>query len=302
MNRNFSLLAFILLLSSCTFVKTYTYVETVMEPSLFGGSRSSKDKDAVTIQAKNDTLAYLAAYEKFIISKKVYNDMKASMGGDLLSIPDSFSLYDEDGNEISDITFITKAIKEQEIENIVNGLENSIQKIADKNRAEKKASLVRDSSAIKKLNPYFNIKKDEFDPKAPVWYIPKNAPQYIDMNGIYCYFETEDDIPMNFRLKIQYYAEDWLFIKKIQFSIDGNPYELIPYNTEQDHDGGYIWEWCDNQVKGSDIEIIKALINAKEAKMKLIGSQYYKIKTITQQQLLDIKRSVELYEALGGKL
>ena len=228
--------------------------------------------------------------------------MKASWGGDLLSIPDSFALYDETGNEISDITFITKAIKEQEIEDKVYGLENSLQKIADKHRAEKKASLVRDSTVIKKMKPYFNIKKDEFDPKAPVWYIPKNAPQYIDMNGIYCYFETEDDIPKNFRLKIQYYADDWLFIKKVQFSIDGNPYEHIPYNTERDHDGGYIWEWCDNQVKGSDIEIINALANAKEAKMKLIGNQYYKIQHITQQQLLDIKRSVELYEALGGTL
>lgn len=302
MKHKISLLAIVLSVASCSPDKTYSYVETVKEPSLFGSYYSSKEKDEVIIKAKHDTLAYLEAYQKFVISQKVYNDMKATYGAEHLSIPESFSLTDANGNDISDIFFISRALKEKEIEDRIYGLENNIKKAADDIRAKEKAELIVDSVAVAKLKPFFQIKKDEFDPKAPVWYVPKNAPQYVDMNGIYCYFQTINDIPANFRLRIQYYANDWLFIKKVQFSIDGQPYEHIPYNTEHDNGSGYIWEWCDTQVKDSDIDIVRALANAKEAKMKLIGSQYHKIKTITPQQILDIKRSVELYEALGGKL
>lgn len=35
--------------------------------------------------------------------------------------------------------------------------------------------------------------------------------------------------------------------------------------------------------------------------MKFIGRQYYDIKTISQQQILDIKRALDLYRAMGGK-
>ena len=38
----------------------------------------------------------------------------------------------------------------------------------------------------------------------------------------------------NFRLRIQYYSDDWLFIRKYQFSIDNKAYEFIPNNVETD--------------------------------------------------------------------
>lgn len=61
-----------------------------------------------------------------------------------------------------------------------------------------------------------------------------------------------------------------------------------------------IWEWFDESVISSERELIYALSNAENAKMKLIGSQYYDIRNITQQQTLDIKRVVELYNAMGS--
>lgn len=86
----------------------------------------------------------------------------------------------------------------------------------------------------------------------------------------------------------------------MQFSIDEMAYEFYPLYTERDHGSGKIWEWFDESVTGSDRELIYALSNAENAKMKFIGSQYYEIWNITQQQTLDIKRVVELYNAMGG--
>lgn len=298
MKRSFYLFGLLLLVCSCQ--HSYEYVETVLEPSLMGGRKTETDKDAEVIKEKNDTLAYLAAYQKFIISQKVFRDMSECYGSELLSEPKSFSLYNENGVDISDIFFATKESRESEIEDRILSMKNSIKESREASDNEKRAKLQIDSAKVAELTPYFTIKKDEFDPKAPVWYKPKSAPVYTDRNGIYCYFMTENGIPKNFRFRIQYYADNWLFFKKVQFSIDDNAYEYIPISTETDNGSGNIWEWFDEQVRSEDKELIFALSNAKSAKMKFIGRQYYDIKTITPQQALDIKRTIELYKALGG--
>lgn len=71
---------------SCESLHEYSYVETVLEPSIYGGSIFEKKKDPVVIKAKNDTLAYLEAYNKFTISQKVYRDMSESYGASLFII------------------------------------------------------------------------------------------------------------------------------------------------------------------------------------------------------------------------
>ena len=95
-----------------------------------------------------------------------------------------------------------------------------------------------------------------------------------------------------------------MFFDKIQFSIDGKAYEYIPLSTETDSgDGGYIWEWFDENVSTvNDKELLKALANAKSAKMKFIGRQYHDIKNISKEQLNGIKRTIDYYKALGGSL
>ena len=93
-----------------------------------------------------------------------------------------------------------------------------------------------------------------------------------------------------------------MFIQKVQFSLDGKAYEYIPSKTETDNGDGEIWEWFDESVNASDKDLLMALSIAKKAKMKLIGRQYFEVKPITQDQILNIKRTIELYKAMGGKL
>ena len=110
--------------SSCQ--KKYTYVEEVRETSVFGGS-SVKDRDEKIITASSDTAAYLEAYQKFCISKKVYQDMLVSGMKDP-TVPLRFKLYDEQGNDISDIQFATRTVKEQEINDIILGMGNVVKR------------------------------------------------------------------------------------------------------------------------------------------------------------------------------
>lgn len=281
------------IMSGCQ--KKYQYVEDVIERSVLYGIHE-KEKDAEEIKASNDTMAYIAAYRKFCISQSVYNKMVDEGFGEYLDMPLGFKLYNSEGKDISDIYFLTKAEKEKEISSLLLNLKDDGVSINESTTPVPQV----DSASIKDLLPFFRIKKDEFDPHGATWYEPKSAPQYTNRNGIYLYFKTTDGAPGPLRFCVQYLADDWLFFKRVQFSIDSSAYEYIPSSTETDNGGGDIWEWFDEPLSPGDKELIYALSEAKSAKMKFIGRQYYGIRTISKQQIVDIKRSLDLYKAMGG--
>lgn len=286
-----------IILSACNMQvkKNYKYVESVL-----GGS-SIKEKEEKTISAFSDSAAYLEAYEKYCISLKVYNDMRKEGMGQYLDIPIGFKLYNSDGEDITDIYFNSKLTEEEAIESSILAMDNVVKRSNNSKQAKAEETKI-DSVKIKELLPFFKVKKDEFDPNGKTWYEPKSAPQYTNRNGIYLYFAVQNGKVAALRFRVQYYSDDWLFFKKIQFSIDENAYEYIPSNTETDcGNGGKIWEWFDEALTGSDRDLIYALVEAKSAKMKFIGRQYYDIKTITRNQISDMKRALELYRAMGGR-
>lgn len=124
MNKVLYILIIFLAFSSCQ--KKYRYVEEVQEYSVFGGS-SVNDEDEKIIMAPTDSAAYLEAYRKFCISQKVYNDLLVS-GISNPTKPLGFKLYNEDGEDISCIFFVTKADQEKEIGERILGMENVIKR------------------------------------------------------------------------------------------------------------------------------------------------------------------------------
>lgn len=301
----FALLLLTVALYSCDNKKTYKYVEVVQEESILGGT-DTKEKEAKSIKAADDSSAYLEAYQNFCISTKVNKDMQASLGK-TYSVPKSFKLYNDKGVEISNsVFFADKDKREKEIEERIFSMKNTIQDAVDNSKKEKaetfKQTASVDSSQMRELLKSFRQKKDEYSNDNKIWYQPKSAPIYANANGIYCYFCTENGVPSNLRFRLQYYADDWLFFKSVRFSIDGKAYEYAPMKTETDNgDGGYIWEWFDESLGDTDKDLIYALSNAKSAKMKLDGRQYYKEKGISQEQINSIKKTLDLYKAMGGQ-
>lgn len=298
MNKLIYIALCIIAFASCTNNKDYKYVEVVNEPDLFGGS-TVKENNPVVISAPSDSAAYLKAFEKYCISNQVYQQMVKEGMGTNLSSPIRFKLYNPSGEEISmSVTFANKEEKEEEIVSRIMGLDLNI---GDSEITKPEAIAKVDSTKVKELLQYFEVKKDEFDPNGQVWYKPKSAPKYANRNGIYCYFKVENNKPGPLRFRVQYYADNWLFFSAIQFSIDDNAYQFIPMKTETDcGDGGMIWEWFDESLSPSDKNLIYALSEAKSAKMKFLGKQYYDIKTISKGQITDIIRALELYHAMGG--
>ena len=294
-------LVFILLLASCA-NKKYKYVEVVKaerpdrEPKI-------EDEDAKTISAASDSAAYLEAFTRFCVSRKVSEDTRNGDNYGYITTPLRFKLYNDKGIDIvSSVHFADKDKLEKRIEGRWFLYSDSIAGIKKERSGSFGKTSAVDSAKIKTLSKFFRITEDEFSNDNKKWYKPRSAPIYTNANGIYCYFQTENGIPGNLRFRVQYYSDDWLFFSRVQFSIDGKAYEYIPSDTETDSgNGGYIWEWFDEPVSGSDKELINAMVNAKSAKMKLIGRQYHNIKIISKEQIGAFKNTIELYQALGGR-
>ncbi|MBR4773361.1 MAG: hypothetical protein IK010_02905 [Bacteroidales bacterium] len=289
----FILIALCFFASSCN--KKYTYVEEIIDKDYFGGEERSTKKPE-TIWAKNDTSAYIEAFEKFKRSQYIYDRMVLD-GIPYVDVPLGFNLYTKDGIDISNIEFVSRKWWEDFYTKMFNNL-------FDTNTSGHESNLGKiDSAKINELLPFFNIRKDEFAPDGRIWYTPKDAPQNVWVNGIYLYFMVIDGKAQNLRLKVQYYANDWLFLDRVYFSIDSNAYKYTPENVKRDNGrGGMIWEWFDEQVHRDDKPLLDALSNAKNAKMKFVGDKYHDIKNITEDQIISINRTLELYYLLGGTL
>lgn len=304
--KKITFLLFLSFMVSCNLKnKNYKYIEIVEEEGLMGGTER-KEQEAKIIEAENDSIAYLEAYKDFCIALKISSDMKISYGNSA-NTPIEFKLLNEKNEDISNlVVFKDKELREKEIKDQIFSMENSMQKSVDDYKNEKEQNFKKtakiDSVKIKELTKSFSKKKDEFSNNNSTWFTPKTAPKFANANGIYCYFQTENGIPSNLRFRLQYLANDWLFFDKVQFSIDGKAYDYVPTKTETDSgNGGYIWEWFDESVNESDKELINALANAKSAKMKLNGKQYFDVKNISKTQINSIKQTLELYKAMGGE-
>lgn len=179
-----------------------------------------------------------------------------------------------------------KTEEEERISLIEKAKADSLTHIEDSLKAMKAIALMKN----------FQVKKDEFSNNT--WYEHKYSPRYRNSNGFYFYFGVNEDIGVGaLRMVLQYYDDDWLFVKNIIFSIDGENYRFVPKDMKRDNSGGYIWEWFD-EIIDPQSDLVQALANSNSVRIKLNGSDYYDIRTLSHKQIQGIKETYELYNLL----
>ncbi len=170
--------------------------------------------------------------------------------------------------------------------------------VLEKAKLEKeKAEKDRLANSTKKMRIKFD------DMNNMTWYYDKSSPQYVNYNGFYAYIGQSKGSKPWLRLAIQYASDDWLFIEKYIIKVDGQTYTISEDSygeIKTDNGSGGIWEWIDRKVGSSEYEIIKAVANGKDLKIRFEGKDYYKDKTITVKQKTALRNVLDAYEALGG--
>ena len=138
------------------------------------------------------------------------------------------------------------------------------------------------------------------------WYEPQNAPESNgSRNALYLYFGEQQGTILPLRLKFQYAGENWVFIKEVTIKADNQTFTINPEYDEVKHDnaGGQVWEWYDHPATDDNIEMAKAVINAKQVIIRFGGDQNqqdYYMPDSEQQELRDTLDAHSAMEELAA--
>jgi hypothetical protein len=126
------------------------------------------------------------------------------------------------------------------------------------------------------------------------WYQSPSSTKYRNANAFHLYFGVSNGSPAGLRLVIQYYSDDWLFIKSAKVNVDGVIYTVDSSEWERDNDSD-IWEWMDEPL--SDRSLMEAIIKSKSSVIRFEGTQYYDTRTISSTQKRALRDVLDAYDS-----
>lgn len=132
------------------------------------------------------------------------------------------------------------------------------------------------------------------------WYYDPSTPRYTNHNSFHLYFGKKPDSAPWLRFRIQYEADDWLFINSFVVVADGRRFDTPSAKFERDNADGRIWEWYDESPSADDLEMINAVIHSRKAVLRLEGDKYRNDRAITSREKAALQSVLNAFRAVGG--
>lgn len=144
----------------------------------------------------------------------------------------------------------------------------------------------------------YRMYQDEFQPEVSFFYPPK-APKYTNVNWLYPYFVFSGST-IGARYRIQYEADDWLFINSVQIKITNqdNSTDIIDFysGSFKRDNNSRIWEWADFELPAKMYLDLHQISSAKTAKIRFNGLNYHKERLMTNNEKSSIASFLKIYE------
>jgi hypothetical protein len=163
----------------------------------------------------------------------------------------------------------------------------------------------------KRLENQKNIETSHDEFKGRTFYEDKRGKKYhVDLDNIldpdtkvnlYFSIPDNDNRAEALHFEVGYKDDDWLFVRKVTFLIDGKKY-TIEGDFKRDHAYGDVYEWYSTPVNSHIHNVIKALMNGDDIKVRYTGKQYYDDGIINEEQQQALKNIYNLYFEKGGRL
>jgi len=134
-------------------------------------------------------------------------------------------------------------------------------------------------------------------------YFDRSSSQYVNSSSrviLYITHRAGGDPFLFFR--VNYKADDWLFVEGFTFNIDGRNFRIDPSygEMERDNGSGDIWEWYTTVAGSTELSIVRAIVESSSAVLRYSGRQYYRDRTIGNTEKQALRKVLAAYEALGG--
>lgn len=144
-----------------------------------------------------------------------------------------------------------------------------------------------------------NMKKRTDDIKGITWVSHRRAPVLGTYVSVYFGSSKDSAATYPLRLRLQYYGDDWLFVRSVTVKADDKVYELGKLDFERDNSSGSVWEWSDEPV--TDHEMLKHWMTAKRVVVRFNGDKYYKDFTLPTEQQTQLREVSQAWKIMGGK-
>ena len=149
------------------------------------------------------------------------------------------------------------------------------------------------SAAIQKM------RKREDKIQGVTWFMDKSTPDTNSRNNIHLYI-GQKGTEVWLRWKLQYASSSWLFVKAYIVAADDKRFERQARFERDNHTT--IWEWHDSTAGKPELEIVNAIIGAKQITIRYLGDKYHDDRKVSPQEKQALKNVLDAYVALGGKL
>lgn len=144
-----------------------------------------------------------------------------------------------------------------------------------------------------------NMKTSTDEISGITWVSHRSAPVLAKYASVY--FGSNKDRAANYplRLRLQYYGDDWLFVRSVTVKADDKVYELGTLDFERDNSSGSVWEWGDVPVK--DHVMLNHWMTAKRVVIRFNGDKYHDDFTLPQGQQAQLREVYQAWKSMGGK-
>lgn len=133
------------------------------------------------------------------------------------------------------------------------------------------------------------------------FYLHPESPKSVNQRSeLFAYISKKGDNP-TLRVKLQYRAEDWLFIKNYVVHIDGKNHEFDVPDIETLVVEGGICEWVDAVANDKAIEMLRALVKSNKGLLRCVGDQFRKDRDLEGEEVERIASVLEAFDAMKAK-
>jgi hypothetical protein len=123
-------------------------------------------------------------------------------------------------------------------------------------------------------------------------------------NAMYLYAGINGGPPY-LKLRINYFASDWLFVKSYIFNVDGEVFTIDTNYGDVKTDNGIVngesmvWEWWDGDPTSENLSMLKKIADSKKTLLRYEGSKYRSDRTVTAQEKLALKHMLIYFSSIS---
>lgn len=137
---------------------------------------------------------------------------------------------------------------------------------------------------------------DEFN--GITFYRHPNEPKYTDTRSYLAVYAGKKEKRVWLRMRLNYTSDDWLFVSRAIFNIDGRIVPLQGGSWKRDNDSE-IWEWVDMSIDDSLRQTLLDIAESEKTIVRFEGRQYYKNVTIREADKQTIRDMFIVEEVLN---